>query len=108
MSRKYTDEFVMLNAVTEATTSSAIDVSLVESWNIVTTVSGAGVANEVTVSVTGSIDGTNYVELASNVRATAASFNPVSKSLTPYKFLKAATASHGATITVSVDLRTQS
>lgn len=99
---KVSDKFVSLNAVTSSGAGTAVNTSRVEAWtSSVSYTSTGGTVNIIIEGTLSAVSTSGYVDI-SNVTTTGATSGSydVSKSLTPYRYVRVRTLSHGSTGTV--------
>lgn len=107
----YSDKFASLSLATSSGYGTAIRVENVSAWTgSVLYTSTGGTVNIIIEGTLSAVNTSGYVDI-SNITTTGATSGSydVSKSLTPYSYVRARTLSHGSTGTVvSVNFRTQS
>ena len=100
---KFADKFASLTAATAATSGTAINVSAVDAWTCSVSYTSTGGTVDIIVEGTlSAVSTSGYVTIGSALTTTGAatgSFD-VSKSLTPYHYVRARTANHASTGTV--------
>ena len=100
-----TDQFTLLSAVTTSTVGTAVKVARTTSWLAQSTL--AANTGAVTITIEGSIDGTNYATIGTVTRTADTTAYDVNVANNPYTYMRAKTTSQsGATVTTL--LRTQS